>query len=183
MMIHYRLWCSAIASGWARVALMSTTAVISIWLVTPPTQPAREIPATLGAARTITTPQGEVNIAPVKVYSTGALLEVRAELPVTPASLLAHPEQVLCPAPTHGPYALTLRTKPTPGGRELTAGTDPPGTPGTRPHHWTLAFWFPRAAWTDTTPHLVWPIAQLDTPLDLTEDILDQAAVAVRPHD
>jgi hypothetical protein len=180
MMIDYRLWCSVIVNGWARVALMSATAVISICLVTPPTPPAREIPATVGAARTITTRQGEVDIAPVEVYSTGALIEVRAELPVTPAALLAHPEQVFCPAPTHGPYALTLWTKPAPSGHELTARTDPQGTPGTRPHHWTLAFWFPRAAWTDTAPHLVWPIAQLDIPLDLTDNILDHAAVAVR---
>ncbi len=90
---------------------MSALAVIFVAGLTQPAAPGGEVPALIGAPKTVSTPMGEVDIAAVRVYSAGALVELRAELAATPGELLARPDQVLAPAPEHDEYAMTLRTR------------------------------------------------------------------------
>jgi hypothetical protein len=168
---------------WNRVALLSALAVIFVSTLTRPASPADEEPILLGQPRTISTQLGEVEIAAVKVYSSGALVEVHARLAAAPGALLARPDQVLGTGSQNGEFALTLRNGSSGIGTARPLGTgfrplDP--EPGVRPHHWDLAFWVPRAAWPDSAPHLVWPVAQLDTPLQLNRVELTQAAMVVR---
>jgi hypothetical protein len=157
---------------------MSTLAVIFMSVLTRPAPPGREIPATVGATRTVSTPLGEVEVAPVKVFSTGAIVEVHAELSATPAELLTSPDQVLTPSPGHHEYALTLRTRASGPGAGKPQPLDATGE--RHPHHWDLAFWVPRAAWSDSVPRLVWPVARLDVPLDLHGPELEKATLVVR---
>lgn len=173
----------AFLSIWHRVALLSALAVIFVSGLSRPASPADEEPILLGQPRTVSTELGEVEIAAVKVYSSGALVEVHARLSAAPGALLARPDQVLGTGSQHGEFALTLRNGTTGIGsaRSLDGGfrsLDP--EPGVRPHHWDLAFWVPRAAWPDTAPHLVWPVARLDTPLQLNRVELSRAAMVVR---
>lgn len=169
---------------------MSALAVIFVSTLTKPASPAREDPTLLGEPRTVSTALGEVEIAAVKVYSSGALVEVHARLTAAPGRLLARPDQVLGTGTQHSEFALTLRNKASGAGigtsRPLGLGRgfrplDP--EPGTRPHHWDLAFWVPRAAWPDSAPHLVWPVAHLDVPLQLNRVELTRAALVVRTRE
>lgn len=166
---------------WGRVGLMSALSVIFMSVLSNPPPPGREIPAAVGATRTVSTPLGEIEVAPVKVFSTGAIVEVHAELSATPTGLLANPDQVLTPSPEHREYALTLRT------RAFGAAVGPPqpldATGERHPHHWDLSFWLPRAAWADSTARLVWPIAHLDMPLQLSGVDMEKATLAVRSRD
>ena len=166
---------------WGRVGLMSALSVIFMSVLTTPAPPSREIPALVGTPRTVSTPLGEVKVGQVKVFSTGAIVEVHAELTATPTELLARPDQVLKPSPEHDEYALTLRTRASGPG----AGALRPlnATGEHHPHHWDLAFWVPRAAWNGSAPRLVWPVAHLDMPLELNGLELEKATLVVQPRD
>ena len=67
--------------------------------------------------------------------------------------------------------------------RPLDATPPLDATSASRSRHWDLAFWVPRAAWPDTAPHLVWPVAHLDVPLQLNRVELSKAALVVRTRD
>lgn len=179
--------CGAFFHIWGRVGLMCTLAVIFISVLTKPAPPGREVPATVGLPRTVSTELGEVTIAPVKVFSTGAMVEVRAELAATPADLLSQPEQVLSPPPGHPEYALTLHTRATAPGTTRPEPTEAPQPTDTEierhPHEWNVTFWVPRAAWSGSAPSLVWPVARLDTPLELNDVEMEKATLIVRTRD
>lgn len=157
--------------------------MIFVSVLTRPASPADEDPILLGDPRTIATELGEVEIAAVKVYSSGAMIEVHARLAAAPGALLARPDQILGTGDQHSEFALTLRNGSSGIGtaRPVGAGfrsSDP--EPGVRPHHWDLAFWVPRSAWPDSAPRLVWPVAKLDAPLQINRVELSQAATVVR---
>jgi hypothetical protein len=166
---------------WGRVGLMSALSVIFMSVLTTPAPPSREIPALVGTPRTVSTTLGEVEVAPVKVFSTGAIVEVHAELAATPTDLLARPDEVLKPSPEHDAYALTLRTRASGPAAGTPRQIDATGEH--HPHQWDLAFWIPRAAWAGSAPRLVWPVAHLDTPLELDRLELEKATLVVRPRD
>ena len=166
---------------WGRVGLMSALSVIFMSVLTKPAPPSHEIPALVGTPRTVTTPLSEVEVGQVKVFSTGAIVEVHAELTATPTELLARPDQVLKPSPDHDEYALTLRTRASGPGAGASQPLNASGEH--HPHHWDLAFWIPRAAWSDSAPRLVWPVAQLDIPLELNGLELEKATLVVQPRD
>jgi hypothetical protein len=160
---------------------MSTLAVIFMSVLTKPAPPAREVPALVGMPHSLSTQFGEVEVAPVKVFSTGAMVEVRAELTSTPTDLLARPEEVLAPSPEHRDYALTLHTRTTAADAAPFHPTDTAGEH--HPHQWNVSFWVPRAAWSDSAPRLVWPVAHLDMPLELNHVELEKATLVVRARD
>lgn len=160
---------------------MSALAVIFMSVLTKPAPPGREVPATVGLPRTLSTQFGMVAIAPVKVFSTGAMVEVRAELAATPADLLTRPEQVLAPTPGHTEYALTLHTRTTATDTSWPQPTD--AGVERHPHQWNVVFWVPRAAWSESAPRLVWPVAHLDMPLELNDVELEKATLVVRTRD
>lgn len=160
---------------------MSTLTVIFMSVLTEPAPPGREVPATVGSAHTLSTPLGEVEIAPIKVFSTGAMVDVRAELTDTPADLLTRPEQVLVPSPAHSDYAMTLHTRSSQAGLDRPQPLDLSGEH--HPHQWNVTFWVPRAAWADSAPRLVWPVARLDVPLDVSDAEMEKATLVVRTRD
>jgi hypothetical protein len=162
---------------------MCTLAVIFMSVLTKPAPPGREVPATVGLPRTVSTALGEVTIAPVKVFSTGAMVEVRAQLAATPADLLSQPEQVLSPPPGHAEYALTLHTRAAAPGTTRPEPTDVPQPAERHLHEWNVTFWVPRAAWSGSAPRLVWPVARLDTPLELNDVEMEKATLVVRTRD
>ena len=183
---HARLASTLQLSGaffhiWGRVGLMSTLAVIFMSVLSNPAPPGREVPAMVGVTHVVSTPVGEVEIAPIKVFSTGAMVDVHAELTATPTDLLARPEQILAPSPGHPDYALTLHT------RTSRTGTNPPLPidPSTEhhEHQWNVTFWVPRAAWSDSAPRLVWPVAHLDMPLELSDAEMEKATLVVRARE
>ena len=173
--------CGAFFHIWGRVGLMSVLAVIFMSVLTRPAPPGREVPAVVGSPHSLTTALGQVQIAPIKVFSTGAMVEVHAELDATPTDLLTRPEQVLTPSAEHPEYALTLHTR-TSG----TAATQPGPADFSgeaHPHQWNVTFWVPRAAWAESAPRLVWPVAHLDMPLDISDVEMEKATLVVRTRD
>ena len=172
--------CGAFFHIWGRVGLMCTLAVIFMSVLTRPAPPAREVPAVVGVPHTFSTSVGVVEIAPIKVFSTGAMVDVHAELTATPTDLLARPEQILTPSPGHADYALTLHT------RMLGTAPSPQPIDPTAEHHehqWNVTFWVPRAAWSDSAPRLVWPVAHLDMPLELSDAEMEKATLVVRARE
>ncbi|HTK65979.1 MAG TPA: hypothetical protein VL595_26600 [Pseudonocardia sp.] len=160
---------------------MSALAVIFMSVLTEPAPPGREVPVVVGIPHILSTQFGEVEIAPVKVFSTGAMVEVRAELIATPTDLLARPEQVLAPTPEHRDYGLTLRTRS--AGLDDTRPQSADTSGEHHPHQWNVSFWVPRAAWADSAPRLVWPVAHLDMPLELNDVEMEKATLVVRTRD
>lgn len=173
--------CGAFFHIWGRVGLMSTLAVIFMSVLTQPAPPGREVPAVVGSPHILSTQFGEVEVAPVKVFSTGAMVEVRAELIATPTDLLTRPEQVINPTPEHRDYALTLHTRDTGGDDTRPRSADVGGE--NHPHQWNVSFWVPRAAWSGSAPRLVWPVAHLDMPLELNDVEMEKATLVVRTRD
>jgi hypothetical protein len=172
--------CGAFFHIWGRVGLMSALAVIFMSVLTKPAPPGREVPATVGVPHTVASPFGELEIDPIKVFSTGAVVDVHAELTATPTDLLARPELVLTPSPEHADYALTLHT------RAPLASTPPQPVDTSaehHPHQWNVSFWVPRAAWSDSAPRLVWPVAHLDMALELSDAEMEKATLVVRTRD
>ncbi|HEY9417238.1 MAG TPA: hypothetical protein VIQ30_20965 [Pseudonocardia sp.] len=172
--------CGAFFHIWGRVGLMSALAVIFMSVLTKPAPPGREVPATVGIPHTLSTPLGVVEIGPIKVFSTGAIVDVHAELTTTPDDLLASPEQVLAPAPEHADYAMTLHTRTPPTASTPPLPVDFNSEP--HPHQWRVSFWVPRAAWSES-PRLVWPVAHLDMPLQLSDAEMEKATLVIRTRD
>lgn len=160
---------------------MSVLAVIFMSVLVKPAPPGREVPVVVGSSHAMSTQFGEVEIAPVKVFSTGAMVEVHAELAATPTDLLASPEQVLTPSPGHSEYALTLHTRTREADAPRPESADTGGE--YHPHQWNVTFWVPRAAWSDSAPRLVWPVAHLDMPLHLNDVEMEKATLVVRTLD
>lgn len=117
-----------------------------------------EIPTNVGSALVVRGGQAMAIVMPLEVYTTGALIRVRAYYPQPPAELVRNPGLALVhmPGKEAFSFSMSLGASRLPGRRvdAVRGQTDGPG-------RWDIEFWWERAKWSSGDLLLEWPVAEL----------------------